>query len=505
MKAFLMYERQDFDPEQELPPNAAALVQDLELKTLFATMSGGDTYLQVVVKTAVLSSLHDPNAILYRQQMLADCFEQPKVVRQIYDIAVDALQAERKVWGLWGNSPESLLHRSLEVLGLLVASLKELRKVAVDEHERFRSEGWTRFFAMVLHELDDDYFQELQEHLRELKFNHGMVMSAELGQGNVGTNYVLRRARKQRWFEQIVPLGRPGYSFYIAERDEAGFHALGKLREQGLNPVANALAQSVDHIRSFFHLVRAELAFYLGCINLRARLLEKGEPICFPVPLAAERHTITVEGLYDVCLSLRLKKRAVGNTVQADDTSLVMITGANHGGKSTFLRSIGLAYLMMHSGMFVAASSFSANVCSGIFTHFKREEDPRMKSGKLDEELSRMSEIADSITPNCLLLCNESFASTNEREGSEIARQVIRAMVESGIKVFFVTHLYDLAHGFYQQRSGSTLSLRAERQLDGHRSFRLAEGEPLPTSYGEDSYRRIFGTTALPARSEQTT
>jgi hypothetical protein len=57
------------------------------------------------------------------------------------------------------------------------------------------------------------------------------------------------------------------------------------------------------------------------------------------------------------------------------------------------------------------------------FTHYKREEDATMQRGKLDEELGRMSEIADQITPHSILLCNESFASTNEREGSEIAGQ----------------------------------------------------------------------------------
>ena len=51
-----------------------------------------------------------------------------------------------------------------------------------------------------------------------------------------------------------------------------------------------------------------------------------------------------------------------------------------------------------------------------------------MEKGKLDEELDRMSAIAGQITVGCLLLCNESFASTNEREGSEIARQIIRAL-----------------------------------------------------------------------------
>lgn len=117
-----------------------------------------------------------------------------------------------------------------------------------------------------------------------------------------------------------------------------------------------------------------------------------------------------------------------------------------------------------------------------------------MKSGKLDEELSRMSDIADQIGPTCILLCNESFASTNEREGSEIARQVVRALVGAGIRVFHVTHLFDLAHGFYVQGLDAALFLRAERRPDGRRTFRVVEGGPLPTSYGEDSYPCIFGT-----------
>ena len=117
-----------------------------------------------------------------------------------------------------------------------------------------------------------------------------------------------------------------------------------------------------------------------------------------------------------------------------------------------------------------------------------------MESGKLDEELSRMSQIADQITPSSMLLCNESFASTNEREGAEIARQVIRAMLAKHIKVLFVTHMYDLAHSFHAQQLNNALFLRAEREPDGTRTFKLQERQPLPTSYGQDSYGRIFGS-----------
>ena len=108
-----------------------------------------------------------------------------------------------------------------------------------------------------------------------------------------------------------------------------------------------------------------------------------------------------------------------------------MITGANQGGKSTFLRSLGQAQLMMQAGMFVPAASFPASVARASSPTSSARRTPPWRRGKLDEELGRMSDIADQITPGCLLLCNESFASTNEREGSEIARQVIRAMTEA--------------------------------------------------------------------------
>jgi DNA mismatch repair ATPase MutS len=147
---------------------------------------------------------------------------------------------------------------------------------------------------------------------------------------------------------------------------------------------------------------------------------------------------------------------------------------------------------MMQCGLFVGADDFKAEICSALFTHYKREEDATMKSGKFDEELARMSEIAEHIVPNSMLLFNESFAATNEREGSEIATQIVRALLEKGMKVFYVTHLYEFARGFFDEKIDDAMFLRPERQADGTRTFRLIKGEPLETSYGEDLYRQVF-------------
>ena len=495
MKAFLMYQDRDFDLQRKLPSNEQALTQDLELNTLFNAMALGDKFVFEVARKGVLSSVTDLDTIRYRQHILQDCLKNASLVRQIYTLAVESIESEKRNYlGLLSRYPSWILHRSIEVLQMFVGMLKKLKQIAEEHAGTFESEGFTAFFAMLNGELGDEYFASVQQHLKALQFRDGVLISAELGQGNKGINYVLRKPAdtQQSWIERIFAEKPPTYSFTIDSRDESGARALSDLNDRGINLVANALAQSTDHILSFFTMLRTELAFYIGCLNVHEQLAQMGEPVCFPKPLAPGERRHAFQGLYDVSLALTMKQRVVGNDLHADGKDLVIITGANQGGKSTFLRSIGLAQVMMQCGMFVSAESFCANVCEGLFTHYKRKEDATMKSGKLDEELSRMSGIMDKITSNAMLLCNESFAATNEREGSEIARQIICALLEKRIQVFFVTHLYEFAHGFYNKKMENAMFLRAERQADGRRTFKLLEGEPLQTSYGEDLYNKIY-------------
>jgi hypothetical protein len=495
MKAFLMYKDQDFDPQQELPSNLQALTQDLALDILFETMAQGDEFLMEVARETVLLSLNDPDSILYRQNILKDCLKNSVIVRDIYNVALKSIENKKKHW--WGFSsryPGSILYSSVEALKMFVGQLKELRNIADEHADKFDSEGFARFFGMLKGELVEEYFARVREHLRELKFRSGVLISAELGGGNKAINFLLHKpgVNKRNWIGRIFERKPQVLTFRLHPRDENGSKALSDLKDRGLNLVANALAQSTDHILSFFQMLRTELAFYIGCLNLHRRLVQKGEPVCFPVPAASGLRKSSFHGLYDVCLALSVKHRVVGNDVNADNKDLVIITGANQGGKSTFLRSIGQAQLLMQAGMFVPAESYDSEVSDGLFTHFKREEDVTMKSGKLDEEFGRMSQIADNVRPNSMLLFNESFAATNEREGSEIARQITSALVEKGVKVVFVTHLYEFAHGLSNNNMGNAIFLRAQRMNDGARTFRLIEGEPLQTSFGEDLYEMVF-------------
>lgn len=497
MKAFLMYRDHDIDPDQKLPSNEEILAKDLELETLFNAMALKDRFIFKVAKKAVLGgNKNDIDTLLYRQSILQDCLKNPSVIRDLYKIPIEAVENRKKHWyGVFSHYPSSILSGSREMMQMFTGLLKKLRDIADYHADKFESQGFLRFFAMIRKELDDDYFATMEHHLKALKFNHGVLISAELGQGNEGANYILRKPneKKQGWMKRILARKQPVYSFTIHPRDEAGSRALSQLKDRGINRVANAMAQSADHIDSFLKSLRRELAFYIGCLNLHEQLCSIGEPISFPVPAALSERRYSFHGLYDICLALTVKQKITDNDVDADNKDLVIITGANQGGKSTFLRSIGLAQLMMQCGMFVPATSFKASICSSIFTHYRREEDNTMQSGKLDEELSRMSDIADSIMPSSMILFNESFSATNEREGSEIARQITSALLEKKIMCFFVTHLYKFPRGFYDTRMESSLFLQAQRKSSGKRTFKLIQAEPVETSYGEDLYFNIFG------------
>lgn len=492
MKVHLMSPDLDFNPKAPQPKHAADLEQDLQLGYLWDAMAGGDHFLKGVAVAATLQPLSDDATIRYRQEAFADSLRNRDIVQHLYGFAIEARQVNRGIFSMpLKGHPGMNLYHAVQSLTCLLTVVEKLRTECAAARPQFTSPGFLGFFDTVARELDDAYMTELRERLRELSFPGGVLMSARIGVAGRVSGQVLRRSlSRNRRFLSKIALKRPIHAFTLPERDEAGHNLLGDLRDRSLDDVANAASQAVDHVLAFFDALRTELAFYLAELNLHDALTRLTAPISAP----AVADNLSVRGLYDPCLALRTGSAPVGNDVTHDGEQLLVITGANHGGKSTFLRALGTAQLMLQAGLFAPADSFSSAPAGMLFTHWAREEDVELEHGKLDDELDRMSTIVDAIRPGDLLLCNESFSSTNEAEGSELALDVTRALVEAGVRVRFVTHLYDFAHRVQRSGEPPAVFLRAPRDDSGGRSYRLERGEPLPTSFGVDLFDRRFGT-----------
>lgn len=498
MKTHLMYRDKDFYTNGETCYGKEALLADLEIETMLKQMSRGDQDIYDSCSTALFQPLRDKDEIQYRQMNMKDCLRYPEAIRKLYWITQEAEKRRRSsfYWLTPGRNISSTYSAAAELLKIYIEMLMQLREVADHWLPKFHADGMSGLLSSLQEELNDRYFADISATLNELKDGKGTLISAKLGDTCQGVQYVLRSKKKKgfwwRWFTA------PSYS--LAPRDDAGAQDFENRRARAMNDCTNSLAQAAEHLEHFFAQLHKELAFYVGCINLHDDMERIGMYVCIPA-VTDDDSARAWNQLYDISLAYTKNFPVVANTFTSRDKRLFIITGANQGGKSTFLRSIGQAQLMMQCGMIVAARSFAAPIRSGIFSHFKREEDSTYESGKLNEELSRMSEAITHMKRNALVLMNESFAATNEREGSEICRQVTSAFLDNGIEVFSVTHLFTYAISF--QDEAKTQYLIAERKDNEVRSFRIIAGEPKQTAFGEDLWTKILTNDQKPELSTE--
>ena len=492
MRPGLLVPHGDLDLDA-LPEPDPTLVADLGLDRLYPAMSRGDRFLDEVVRRVVPVPLETAEAIRYRQASVADAIASPDVVRELYAIAVDAVDGERKVWGGSMRNPELVLDRAAEVIGLFLGSFRSLRRIQAEGAGAFTSPGFVAFFGAILSELDDAWLAEADDHVGRLRART-LHVSARLGPGNRGTGYVLhRRPNVIAGWRGRLGLEERRSSVEVLTSDVNGMSMIAEIRALAIASTAGAVHETDRWLLAFFTTLRAELGFLVACVNLHEALVAAGAAVCMPDPVADGEPAFAATGLYDPGLRLAIDGPVVGNDVVVDGARIVVITGANGGGKSTFLRAVGLAEVMLHAGMFVAATSLAASVRSRVLTHFTREEDASMERGKLHEELGRLRTLVDACSPGSLVLLNETLSSTNEREGAEIARQAVTALADGGVDVWFVTHNHQFAADLHRADRPDVRFLRAEAGEGGGRSFRITDGPPEATSHGMDLYGKILG------------
>ena len=339
-----------------------------------------------------------------------------------------------------------------------------------------------------------------------------IVLGAKIGHGLKGADYVIRSIEGVNSGTKGGGIlsgdsgskkGGPVFATVPLNSASAQFKAI-ELRDAALSNVLNVFNAVVSQTAADLKTLLYELGFYIGCINLYRSLMSIGVSVCFPNVVgevaagaaAGAAHdaadALSFAGLSDISLALNSGAPPVVNSLDLDGKPVAIVTGANQGGKSTFLRGVGCAQIMAQCGMFVTANEYRFSIRPRVFTHFCKSEDASMESGKLDEELARLGDIVDRLSPSSLLLMNESFSSTSSREGAAIARETIGAFYEAGIKTIFVTHLYEYAHSLEAENRPNVIFLRADRRADGSRTFAVQPGLSLPTSYGMDLFNEIM-------------
>ncbi|WP_067821184.1 MutS-related protein [Nocardia inohanensis] len=252
--------------------------------------------------------------------------------------------------------------------------------------------------------------------------------------------------------------------------------------------VFERLARHAEQFREFIDpmlaRVDAEMRFYLGYSRFVRGLGERGLTFCFP-EVTERFEGIVAEGAFDVMLARARHGDpaavVVRNDIRLDGPErLIVVTGPNQGGKSTFARMVGqLAYLTA-LGCPVPGTRARMMLPDRVLTHFVHEDDIAEPGGALAQELARMRDILGAVTERSVVILNESFSTTTAADAVSIGGEVVRRIVERGAMGVYVTFLEELA-----EVGPEVVSMVAgvESDADTTRTFRIERRPPDGLAY----------------------
>jgi DNA mismatch repair protein MutS len=191
-----------------------------------------------------------------------------------------------------------------------------------------------------------------------------------------------------------------------------------------------------------------EVQFYVAYLDYTERLGAGGLPFCYPT-VSATWSEVAVGDAFDIALAAKLG--AGSSAVVCNDFALegaervLVVTGPNQGGKTTFARMVGQLHYLAGLGVPVPARRAQLLLVDQLFTLFGRQEDISTLRGRLDDELIRVKEILERATSQSLILLNEIFASTTVSDAVYLGSEVLRRIIELGCPAVCVTFVDELA------------------------------------------------------------
>ena len=234
-------------------------------------------------------------------------------------------------------------------------------------------------------------------------------------------------------------------------------------------------------------LYRSELQFCREAAAWIRRMEDMGYPLCLPA--VSDRRCIRLRDLRDVSLVGRDMRgdAVVPNDVrmQADDrTHFFFVTGANGGGKTTYLRALGVAVLFFLTGCPVSAAGGELWPFTRLLTHFPSAENFE-DTGRFVDEVRRAEEIRAAADEDTVALFNETFSGTDEQKSEEYSRRLAGDMYAAGTFGLYVTHIHTLTHGEIP-----TLAAVVDESADNRRTYRIRRMDGTDSSFAEDILKK---------------
>jgi hypothetical protein len=431
--------------------------RDLNLDQVVAAVAG-DREERDLISTVLFRPLQDADAVRYRQEVFQD-LEEPALLdavqrfsRQISDVRAHLRQLEqmrdhhqRQGWFLdaaavYCEAVASLAGHHLASARPVSRALRGFRDylvayatspgftaLASDTRDRKDDLGRIRYCVGIRGDR-----VEVSRYAEEADYSTAVLQTFERFKQGATRDYLIRYRIQ------------PGMN-HVAAQITAMVARLFPDEFAGLEEYCRQHAGFLDE-----EIARAdrELQFYLAYLDYIGPVRAAGLRFCYP-EVSASSTGVRADATFDLALARKLvtgRKPVVTNDFRLDAPErVIVVTGPNQGGKTTFARTFGQLHHLAAVGCPVPGRDARLFLPDRLFTHFEREEDLAAMTGKLEDDLIRIGGILRAATGRSIIILNETFASTTSQDAGFLGTKLLTKVMRLGALCVYVTFVDELA------------------------------------------------------------
>jgi DNA mismatch repair protein MutS len=322
-----------------------------------------------------------------------------------------------------------------------------------------KSRGFLGFRDYLAHYAASLRFTSLLSETKKLKADLATVQYCVLIKGDTFTvrkydseaDYSIE---VEQTFEKFKQGQVKDYKVRLASRDDMNhieakiLEFVAKLHPEVFEPLDQYCARNLNYTDDTVAAFDREIQFYLAYLDYTAALRRAGLRFCYPQVSDRSKEVYDYEA-FDIALAKKLVGQ--GASVVCNDFFLrnkeriLVISGPNQGGKTTFARMFGLLHYLASIGCPVPGKEARLFLFDNLFTHFEKEEKVEDLRGKLEDDLVRIHHILDQATCRTIIVLNEIFTSTTIQDETFLSQKVMEKIVEMDLLCVWVTFVDELA------------------------------------------------------------
>lgn len=434
---------------------APAFFVDLNLDQIIDTITAGkDEY---HLQPFFYAPLKDPDAIRYRYEVMQDLEDKALFTH------IESFAQKMRVMREHLAQADKLHHRyqkerwfldAVQVYGDAVQCLVDDLSLA-----NLRSRGLLAFREYLTDYAASDRYTSLLSDTRRLKANLSAVIYCLFIQEN---RIKVRKyeseadysAEVQATFEKFKQGGVKDYRVKFVEWPDMNhveaqiLDFVARLYPDVFSSLDDYCTQHGSYLDETIAVFDREIQFYIAYLEHIGIFRRKGLPFCYP-QLSVQRKEVFDHDCFDLALAYKLLHETspiVCNDFYLEGRErILVVSGPNQGGKTTFARTFGQVHYLACLGCPVPGREAQLLLFDRLFTHFEKEENISNLRGKLQDDLVRIHDILDQSTGNSIIIVNEIFTSTALKDAIFLGKVVLERIIQLDALCVCVTFIDELA------------------------------------------------------------